>query len=390
MSKTVARTLPTRTAVSALAAVVAGLALGAPVSSADTVDGSVVESPPAARTAALQRGLDKLVEDGAPGALLYTYDRGKVRVLHSGVANVAAGTPIRANSRFRIGSETKSYVSTLVLKLVAQHRLKLTDPVGRYLPRLVAEKPRITIGQLLNHTSGVYEFNDDPRVLAPYLAGHLGHVWTPRQLVRIAMSHPLVAPPGTAFHYSNANYVLAGLIVRAVTGDSLAHQLRTRLFRPADLDATTFTNSRRLPAPAVHGYFSFDGDHLSDITSLYPYPWASGAAVGTVSDVARFYRNLLSGRFLPPRLMVAMKTTVDSSAEQGPGTAYGLGLQSFTTPCGRAWGHGGNFPGYLVYAYSTPSGSRQTVLMLNADPQSLPQVVETDYFGLLNDAHCGS
>jgi D-alanyl-D-alanine carboxypeptidase len=386
------RRLSHRTAASALSAVLVGLAFGAPASSARTVGSSATAPAPAeAGTAGLQRGLDQLVEDGAPGALLYTYDRGQVRVLHSGLANIAAGTPMRSTSRFRVGSITKSYVSTVVLKLVAHHRLHLTDPVSRYLPRLVAGDPRITIRQLLNHTSGVYEFNDDPRVLAPYLAGHLGHVWTPRQLVRIAMSHPLVAPPGTAFHYSNANYVLAGLIVRKVTGHPLRQQLRTRLFRPANLDSTTFTRSRRLPAPAVHGYFSFGGDgQLSDITSFYPYPWASGAAVGTVSDVARFYRQLLSGRLLPPRLLAAMKTAVDASAEEGPGTGYGLGLERRTTPCGKEWGHGGNFPGYVVEAYTTRTGSRQVVLMVNGQPESLPPAVGPDFDQLLNRAYCGS
>jgi D-alanyl-D-alanine carboxypeptidase len=204
------------------------------------------------------------------------------------------------------------------------------------------------------------------------------------------MSHPLVAPPGTAYHYSNANYVLAGLIVQKVTGHSLAQQLRTRLFRPAHLDATTFSKSRRLPAPAVHGYFSVDGDPLSDITSFYPYPWASGAAVGTVSDVARFYRQLLSGRLLPPRLLAAMKTTVDASAEEGAGTGYGLGLEHRATPCGKDWGHGGNFPGYVVEAFSTRTGSRQVVLMVNGDPESLPPAVGPDFDQLLYSAYCGS
>jgi D-alanyl-D-alanine carboxypeptidase len=383
------RRLSERTTACAVAAVLAGLALGAPAASADAADGSVTSSSPPARAAGLQGALDELVEDGAPGALLYTYDRGKVTELTSGLSDVGTGTPMRPGSKFRVGSINKSYVSTVVLKLVAQHRVRLTNPVSRYLPRLLAGKPRITIRQLLNHTSGISEFTDDPRVLAPYFAGELGHVWTPRQLARIALSHPLVARPGTKWHYSNANYVLAGLLVRAVTGHTLAQQLRTRVFQPAHLHDTTFTTARRLPAPAVHGYFSFDGDQLTDITSLYPYPWAAGAAVGTASDVARFYRHLLIGRYLPPWLMDAMKSTVPS-AERGRGNGYGLGLMRFTTPCGKAWGHSGNFPGYDVYAFSTPSGSRQTVLMMNADPLSLPPTAILGFYRLLDRAHCAS
>lgn len=380
-----------RAAAMAVAALVAGLALISPTAPAVAAPGSAATPPPVSDTAALQQALDQLVTDGAPGALLYNYDRGKVTALQSGLADIDAGTPMVARSRYRIGSQTKTYVATAVLQLVAQHRIHLGAPANRYLPRLLAGQPRITVRQLLNHTSGLYEFNDDPRVLAPYLEGHLGHVWMPRRLVRIALSHKPVARPGTAYHYSNTNYVLAGLMVRAVTGHRLGDVLRNRVFSKAHLDATTFTKARTLPAPAAHGYFVFPGDdQLDDITSLYPYPWASGAAVSTARDVARFYRQLLSGRLLPRRLMTAMKATVDSSSEEGRGSRYGLGLQRFRTPCGPAWGHGGNFAGYVTYVYSSPSGGRQTVLMLNEDPLSLPQTSGPHFFGLLDEAYCGS
>jgi D-alanyl-D-alanine carboxypeptidase len=165
--------------------------------------------------------------------------------------------------------------------------------------------------------------------------------------------------------------------------------LRHRVFAQAHLGATTFTSARTLPAPAAHGYFTFEaGEAPTDITPLYPYPWASGAAVSTAPDVARFYRHLLSGRLLPRGLMRAMRTTVDASAEEGPGTAYGLGLERFTTSCGPAWGHGGNFPGYVTYVYSSPSGGRQTVLLLNEDPQSLAPAVGRVFMRLLDEAYC--
>jgi D-alanyl-D-alanine carboxypeptidase len=293
--------------------------------------------------------------------------------------------------RYRIGSLTKTYVSTAVLQLVAQHRVRLDDDASRYLPDLLEGQPRITVRQLLNHTSGVYDFNNDSRVLAPYLDGDLGHVWTPVALVRLALGHKPVARPGTAYHYSNTNYLLAGLLVQAVTGRSLGDVLRHDVFARAHLRATTFTPSRTLPAPAAHGYFAFSaGEPPTDITPLYPYPWASGSAVATAPDVARFYRQLLSGRLLSRRLISAMQMTVDASGEDGAGTAYGLGLERFPTTCGPAWGHGGNFPGYVTYVYSSPDGSRQAVLMVNEDPQSLAPKVGRDFMRLLDDAFCSS
>jgi D-alanyl-D-alanine carboxypeptidase len=372
------------------AALATALALTASAAPAAAADEWVATPLPGARTAGLQRALDHLVEEGAPGALLYRYDKGQVVALQSGLADIAAETPIGPRDRYRIGSLTKTYVSTAVLQLVAKHRVRLNEPAGRYLPHLLAGERRITVRQLLNHTSGVPDFNDDPRVLAPYLKGHLGHVWTPRHLVRVALSNKPVARPGTAYHYSNTNYLLAGLVVQAVTGRRLGDVLRHRVFSRAHLSATTFTRSRTLPAPAAHGYFAFSGKQPTDITPLYPYPWASGSAVSTAPDVARFYRRLLSDRVLPPRLMAAMRTTVDASHEDGAGTRYGLGLESFPTPCGAAWGHGGNFPGYVTYVYSSPSGGRQTVLLVNEDPSSLAPTAGHDFMRLLNRAYCSS
>ena len=86
--------------------------------------------------------------------------------------------------------------------------------------------------------------------------------------------------------------------------------------------------------------------------------------------------------------MTAMRTTVDASAEDGAGTAYGLGLERFTTSCGAAWGHGGNFPGYVNYVYSSPDGGRQTVLLVNEDPQSLDPKVGRGFMKLLDQAYC--
>ena len=292
--------------------------------------------------------------------------------------------------RYRIGSLTKTYVSTAVLQLVAKHRVELAAPVSRYLPGLMGGAPRLTIRQLLNHTSGLYEFNDDPRVLAPYLAGDLGYVWSPRRLVRLALTYDLSARPGTEFHYSNTNYLLAGLVVQAVTGHRLADVLRHRVFAPAGLAATTFTPSRTLPDPAVHGYFVSSGDELTDLTSLYPYPWASGSMVSTAPDVARFYRSLLTGELLPGRLLTAMRTTVDASAEEGPGTRVRARPRELRDTVRNGVGSRWQLPRLrhrrlLLGRRAVARG----VLLVNEDPSSLPRSVGTDFMRLLDQSFCG-
>jgi D-alanyl-D-alanine carboxypeptidase len=195
---------------------------------------------------------------------------------------------MRAADRFRIASVTKSYTASVVLRLVAEGKLALSDSVERRLPKLVPNGKRITIRQLLNHTSGLFELENDPQIMKPYYAGELDHYWSMRQLVQKAVTHKPLFPPGTRHSYSNTNYVVAGLIVEAVTGRSIGAELRGRVFRPLRLDLTTYPTTPRMPTPYVHGYTVF-GKPGFDITHISPslFP-ASGAIISSVGDVADF------------------------------------------------------------------------------------------------------
>jgi D-alanyl-D-alanine carboxypeptidase len=243
----------------------------------------------------------------------------------------------------------------------------LSDSVERWLPGLVPNGEHITVRQLLQHTSGLFSYDEDPRVFAPYLQGNLDFVWRPRQLVAIATEHPPLFAPGAGWSYSNTGYVLLSLIVQRVTGTSLGRQLKTRVFGPLGLGHTSFpTVDPRIVGRHAHGYL-FDAGPDSpplDITGLSPsWAWAAGNIVSTVEDVARFYRALLGGRLLPARLLRAMQTTVDA----GSGLRYGLGLFEVELPCGgTVWGHEGGLAGFENWALATSSGDDQVVMMVNA------------------------
>jgi len=158
---------------------------------------------------------------GAPGAIGSVEDDGHTIRGVSGVGNLRTGQPPRPVQTFRVASQTKAFVSTIVLQLVAEGRVALDAPVARYLPRLLPDGDRITVRQLLNHTSGLY----DPQVevyqtLQDIYDLRFEH-WTPRQVVALSVAHGLLFPPGSAFSYSNINYVVAGLLVERVTGTSI-------------------------------------------------------------------------------------------------------------------------------------------------------------------------
>src|SRR4051812_47059155 len=191
---------------------------------AAVVAGAAAAAPRA--PSVLQHDVDALGAAGAPRAILLVRDGDTTTRLTAGVGEIATKTPMNAADRYRIASLTKTYVAAVVLQLAGEGKLRLTDTVERWLPGLVPNGDRITIRELLTHTSGLADHEKDPVVLAPYLKGNLAYYWSPRRLVEIAVSRTPHFPPGETkvASYSSTNYVLAGLIVRRVTGHSIGDE----------------------------------------------------------------------------------------------------------------------------------------------------------------------
>jgi D-alanyl-D-alanine carboxypeptidase len=340
------------------------------------------------RAPELQPLVGAVVAAGVPGIVVLARDGSRTRRLGGGLADPAAHVRMRTTDRFRVGSVTKTFVATVVLQLVGEGRLRLDDPVERWLPGLLPKGRRITVRQLLGHRSGLFDYTDDPTVFTPYWS-RPGYVWTPRRLVALAASHPPVfSPPGSRFAYSSTNYLVLGLVVERVTGTTLGRELRERIFRPLGLRRTSFVPG---PWPAVgdaHGFRAPSHDGVVSVgaptrdTAGYSasWSWAAGAIVSTSDDLARFFAALLGGRVLRPSLLRTMEATP-------PPGRYGLGLAVFRTRCGQAWGHTGNVLGYVTAVWNTKSGRRQVVMMVNSYPFS--PAAETAFRRALVSAFCG-
>jgi D-alanyl-D-alanine carboxypeptidase len=330
-------------------------------------------APPRIDPGELRQLLDHIVAAGAPGAAAWVRDESGVQQAASGVADLRTGRPMRPGLHFRAASLAKSLVATVVLQLAAEGRLSLHDTVARWLPGILPYGDRVTIRQLLNHTSGVPDYAPMP-ILALYGSWQARfRAWTPQELVGLVASQPPDFPPGTAWSYSNTGYVLLGLIVEAVTGNSLGQELHRRILRPLGLRDTFFpVNSPGIPGPKSRGYslpLSPQGPVLHgpllDITVYNPsWAWAAGNLISNLDDLTRFFRALLGGRLLPPRLLAAMTTTVPTPR---PGIDWGLGLMVIERPAGRLLGHDGDIPGYNNIVLSTPDGRRQFGVVINED-----------------------
>jgi D-alanyl-D-alanine carboxypeptidase len=195
-----------------------------------------------------------------------------------------------------------------------------------------------------------------------------GRVWSPRELVAIANAHPPTFRPGAGWSYSNTGYIVAGLMIRAATGQSLRQLLTDRIITPLGLTDTSFpTQHASITGYHAHGYLppSLTGGGYQDITRISPsIAWAAGGIVSTVADLDQFYAALLSGRMLRPGLLMEMESTVPVT----PVFGYGLGLYTMRGPCGTVWGHDGGYPGYVNVAYHDRSGRRSALVMLATQP----------------------
>jgi D-alanyl-D-alanine carboxypeptidase len=306
-----------------------------------------------------------LVRDGAPGALVAVRTPTAFRRAARGLGQRQPRVPLRTTDTFRVASITKPFVATVVLQLVAEGGLRLDDSVERWLPGLVPGGGSITVRELLDHTSGLFDFGDDAGWQSKVLADPATE-WPPRELVGIATAHPRAFLPGAGWAYSNTNYVLLGLVVEAVAGTTLERQLTDRLFRPLALDATSLPTGTSMPGHPAHGYIGFATlpwlQGLLDTTTLISnsVAWAAGGIVSDADDLTRFFAALLGGRLLRPDLLAEMKTPVS-------GSGYGLGLWRFRTRCGVAYGHIGIGNGYRAVVYARPGGGRVAVAMVNVD-----------------------
>ncbi|MEU7060340.1 serine hydrolase domain-containing protein [Streptomyces sp. NPDC046197] len=332
---------------------------------------------------ATRQAVRAAVAAGVPGVTATVRDSRGTWSATAGVGDVRTGAPRRADDRYRVGSITKTFVSTVLLQLEAEGRLSLDDRVEKWLPRVVRghghDGRRITVRQLLNHTSGIYDYTTDETFARTYFTkdGFFRHRYDtlkPEDLVRIAMSHRPDFAPGTSWSYSNTNYVLAGMVIEHVTGHSYGQEIRRRVIEPLHLRATSLPGTRAaVPQPSSRAYSKLARTTTGpayDVTELNPSLASSaGEMISDSADLNRFYSALLRGGLLPPRQLKEMKTTV--RIEGVPNTRYGLGLMDRTLSCGgrpvHVWGHDGGIHGSTSSAVTTADGRHSLAFNFNGD-----------------------
>ncbi|MET3623591.1 serine hydrolase domain-containing protein [Burkholderia ambifaria] len=366
-----------------VAAIAPALAVGIAVSSCGG-DSSVSSSEPAFATEARPQ-IDALLADTmTPGAVVYVQSPHGNWLASFGTAVRGTNTPIPTNAHFRVGSVTKTWTGTVILQLVQEGRLHLTDHVSQYVAN-VPNGDSITIEQLLTMRSGLYNYSTN-LAFNQTLDAQPDKVWTTDELLGIAESQPVYFAPGADFRYSNTNTVLLGLIIQQLTGTSAADAIRTRLFAPLGLTETALPpqDNTALRAPSPQGYQwgtnteTIDSDALSPArqaaaknSTLQPanvttvntsWAWTAGSGISTATELGAYVQRMVGGGYLNADLQaqrLASCTPIDPS---NPASAsYCMGLAKF----GTFYGHTGEIPGFNTFAGYDPATKTTIVTWAN-------------------------
>jgi D-alanyl-D-alanine carboxypeptidase len=301
-----------------------------------------------------------------PGAVAGVYTPQGDWVAAIGVQDTATGEPMTTDVHQRIGSLTKTFTVTLLLQLMQEGKLSLDDPISRYVNG-VPNGNAITLRNLANMTSGLVSYSNDPTWQERYF-GSPTSVWTPDQLLGIALAQPVQFAPGTHWDYSNTNTILLGTTIERITGQSLGDAYRSRIIDPLGLSQTSFPDSSAaFPTPHARGYTNqtLDGQ-VVDATDWNPsWGWSAGEMISTLDDLHRYVHALGTGEGLlqPATQQLRLASFLTKLPPNTPEKAYGLGLG-----IGSGWlGHTGELPGFNTVGYYNPKLDATVVVMVNSD-----------------------
>ena len=311
----------------------------------------------------LRRQLEQLVAapGGPPGVIAVLRTDGRTRVVRAGVADLATGRRPQPYDHMRIASTAKAFSGAVALTLVDRHALRLGETLGERLPRLPRAWHRVTLRQLLNHTSGLPDFSADAEFRA-ILAADPHHHFDSRRLLDFVADQPLDFRPGTQYRYSNSDNIAVALMAEAATGKPYELLLRLLVYRPLGLHDTTLPQGYMIPEPYLHGYDVAGPPPPVDVSELLGASgsWASGGIISTPADMTRFIRGYAGGALYGKNLVREQRRWIAGASEPaGPGrNMAGLAIFRYATRCGVVLGHTGNFPGYTQLIAAPPDGRR--------------------------------
>jgi len=301
-----------------------------------------------------------------PGVVIGVWYPGHGTFVRSiGYGELSPRRVMTLDDRFRIGSNTKTFLVSVLLQLVDEKKLGLDDPVSRFaLPVHVPNGTHITVRELMEMRSGIVDLYANPafQTLDIKPAGPFDRVpW-----VTWALKHRPLFAPGTKYSYSNTNYMLLGWIAEVVGRDSVPNLIRRRIIVPLGLHATSFpVTDPGMPAPYAHGYSLDAKRNWFDTSVVFPpaATWAAGAMISDMADMKTWVKAYVTGTTNGARTQRERLKCLPTGARN---LSFGLGIG-----CAAGWyGYTGGIEGYNTCAYYLPGKDATIIAFVNSHPAS--------------------
>jgi D-alanyl-D-alanine carboxypeptidase len=285
----------------------------------------------------------------------------------SGLSDIEHKTPLKTSDRLLAGSVGKTFVATVALMLVEQGKLNLDEKISTALGNeswfsRLPNGQSITLRMLLNHSSGIPNHVDLP-AFESALYKSASHDIDYSELIGYVLNKKPLFPAGQGYSYSDTNYILAGMIIEKVSGKTLYELVDELILKPRKLERTIPSNALVLPEVS-NGYLSNKPVIVNGRFTINPqWEWAGGGFASTAEELSRWAAMLYDGEILKRKSLDEMF----SSTTTGDGANYGLGVMITNTNWGKAYGHDGEFPGYLSEMRYYPKFHLAIAVMVNAD-----------------------
>ncbi len=284
-----------------------------------------------------------------------------------GTSDQRTAAPLRLDDHFRIASITKSFVATTVLRMVDQHRLSLRDKLSSYVTG-IPNGNQITIAELLNMTSGIYDYVNDSALLRAYNKDPLLSFGL-KDVVAVIKRHEPLFAPGTDVAYDNSNYYLLGVIAARAAHEPIQRLIKTEILDPLGMTHTSYATTSELPAPFSHGYLNQPNFPRQDVTMSNPaFAGGAGAMISTLGDLRIWAKALGTGSLLSPALRDLQRQTRVLSKSPKVILSYGMGL----TDINGLLGHDGAINGYGSAMFYLPSAKATIVVLANNNDSNAP------------------
>lgn len=299
------------------------------------------------------------VADTLPGITAIVSGPGFEFEYSVGKADISTGRDRKVEDLIRIGSITKTFVATVILQLIDEKKLGLDDPLSKFYPGY-PNSENITIRQLLDMTSGIPDYLEDPVVLNSFVKDRTDK-YTPKELFDVTMKMTPYFPPGQGWHYSNGNYNILGMLIEKITGNKIEDEITGRIIQPLGLSNTFYPTSPQINGTHSNGYFRDTvSDQLIDVTTLDPsIAWAAGCMVSNLPDLKKYVKALVDGDLISEDLQKERIKFIDV-----PGASYakyGLGMFSLE----GFMGHNGGLPGFFTTMCYDPA--LQTIILTSVN-----------------------